>query len=302
MTELTWNHFREGVTHRFTTLPVQEFTFRITYVPILLPHEIREIVAARMTDITVEGLTAEPACDLTALHVEVNESATIKSGISKEDPYMRVIFPHPVFDFSMYMGPTMFLITKTNSSMEDLVHTVKLLEPIVKNLLSAEEDGGQKGPLAAAGIPGKALEVSLTFEHGIRLGKRLGRAEEASNLMLFKKLARLDLTEPEKPELTPLAAVQPDTIKRGDVTLIFTKNIKHRARRIRIQYEGPWNVTHRDVDLGVSYRMGGHTAPLKPEDLHDLKTPFLDFYRDLILKRFFDDLFYDVEVTGRVPK
>ncbi|MGY5129943.1 hypothetical protein [Streptomyces nigrescens] len=302
MTELTWNNFREGVTHRFTTLPVQEFQFRITYVPILLPHDVREYVAARTTDITVEGLAAEPACDLTALHVQVNQSATIKSGIDKEEPYVSVNFPHPVFDFSMFMGPTVFLIGKKNASMEDLVHTVKLLEPIIRNLLSMEREGDQKGPLAAVGVPDRAIELSLSFEHGIRLGTRLGKAEEASNLMLFKKLARLDLADPEKTESTPLAAVQPDTIKRGDVALLFTKTIKNRARRMRIEYQGPWNVTHKDVDLGVSYTMGGHTAPLTPQDLYDLRTPFFDFYRDLVLKRFFADLFYDVEVIGRVPK
>ncbi|BDM67307.1 hypothetical protein HEK616_07940 [Streptomyces nigrescens] len=300
MNELTWNHFRDGVDHRFTILPVQEFQFRITYVPIILPREAREFVAVRTTDITVDGLKAEPACDLTALHVELNQSATITSG--KEEPYVSVIFPHPVFDFSMFMGPTVFLVGKKNASMEDLVHTVKLLEPIIRNLLSPGEDGDQEGPLAKAGVLDKAIELSLSFEHGVRLGRRLGKAEEASNLMLFKKMARLDLADPEKTELTPLAAVQPNTVKRGDVALLFTKDIKHRARRIRIEYQGPWNVTHKDVDLGVSYTMGGHTAPFQPQDLYDLKTPFFDFYRDLILKRFFADLFYDVEVIGRVPK
>ena len=76
--------------------------------------------------------------------------------------------------------------------------------------------------------------------------------------------------------------------------------INNRLREMWFEYEGPWNVTQRDIDITLVYRMGGTGTTLEDTDLRDFRTPLEYFYRDLALKEVFAGLFADCEVQGRI--
>jgi hypothetical protein len=57
----------------------------------------------------------------------------------------------------------------------------------------------------------------------------------------------------------------------------FMKTINGRRRSLWVSYEGPWNVTGKDINVTTTYRLGEPESPLLPVALLDFRTPFVDF-------------------------
>ncbi|MFJ4559062.1 hypothetical protein ACIP4Q_23635 [Streptomyces massasporeus] len=292
----TWEEFRQGVHPRFTVLPIRSFAYRIQYVPTLIPPEDRDDVFNIVNSAVVSALQTEPLTDLTALRVSGSTMGDVRQEAESEDQYFTIHYGHPTFDFAVQMGPTTFVIAKQRTNMENLLHTVRLFALIASRLIPAPEAKGSQS-FNNVGISEKIHKVSFTFNYEVSLGEQLSTNEDINNLKLLDRLARIPPSE--KSATSPLVALQPDAITRGDISVFMSKTIKHRPRTILVSYEGPWNVTQKDVDLEFSYRMGGPTSPMQEWDVRDFRTPFEDFYRQLILKRLFVDLFSDAALIGR---
>jgi hypothetical protein len=294
----SWDEVTAGLPRRLA-LPIYRFTYEVRYVPILLQQPERRVLGNIVRASVVEALRAQPECELSALEIEVNQSENIESTSEIEAAYVTVVFRNPVFHFAIQVGPSRFRITKERCTLADLLHTVRLFSVITSRLFA--DDGGTTASLTTIGLTEHVFRLNVAFEHHLVLGRLLSNETiEIRNLDLFKKLARVDMGNPPiaSPE-APLAALQPDVIYRGDLTFGFRKKIRNRSREMWITYEGPWNVTQKDIDIRTSYRVGEGETSMERGDLYDFRTPFIDFFRDLVLKRFFADLFDNIEVTGR---
>jgi hypothetical protein len=135
----------------------------------------------------------------------------------------------------------------------------------------------------------------------LTLGSRISnRNQPVTNKNLFERLARVDNLASSDLHSSPLAALQSEGLIRGDVSYMFTKTIAGAPRQLVIDYEGPWNLAQRDIDLLLMMRSGYANAPFEFEHIKDFRGFVVDFYRDIILRRFFEDLFFDIEVLPRL--
>jgi hypothetical protein len=292
----TWTEFRTDVPSRLI-LPIRRFHFEVNYVPVSLNDTARRTFTTIIVDSVVNALSNHPDCELNSLLVNENQNVRVSSGAESEDSYITCTFGSPVYDFAIQAGPSVLRISKERSTMENLILTLPILSEIAA-FLFANPDEPQG--LIAAGL--RPHRITHRFEHQLALGHTLSdETVEVKNLALWEKLARMDSSSPHQtPANAPLAVLEPDQILRGDLFLVFTKIIGERLREVYIDYQGPWNITQRDIDLDCSYRVGGSQAPMKPADLIDFHTPTMSFYRDLIIRRLFASLFQDIQVQGRV--
>ena len=265
----------------------------MSYVPVLLEPDERVQAINLVTDAVIKGLSLEPECSLSALRVSANREANVDVGDDNDGSYFSVRFGNPVFDFLVQMGPTTFRIAKVSSTLQNLVLTTPLLAEITRQLFAA----GPAHGFAAAGINLNIYRSNFSWEHRLVLGRHLADESEATNVEVLGRLARL---APAAGGDSALEAFGTEGIVRGDVSLGFNRIIAGRRRQVWLNYEGPYNVTRKDVDMRVTYRLEDPNAPIQSiEDLVDFRTPFLEFYRDLVLKTLYRDLFKDIEVTGR---
>jgi len=290
----SWDEFKAGLPDRFE-LPVYDFEYRVRFVPVVLGEKEQATLFNQVRQVVVQALKSEPQCDLAALQTVLSpNSDAMTSKSDGENIYFAIVFTNPVFDFRLRVGPTTLLFEKQNTTQQNLLHTVRLFSLIMSGLFPPPvASGGGLQPFDAAGITSNIYRVAFRFEHHLELGDTFANQEPATNTGVLEKLLRL------KSGVIP-EGIQPDPIWRGDVTLAFGKAIDGRLRELWFEYEGPWNVTQRDVDITLSYRMGGAGTTLEDTDLRDFRTPLMSFYRDLILKDLFAGLFADCEVRSRV--
>lgn len=291
----TWDEFRNNLPSRLT-LPIRRFRFDVNYVPVSLADAPRRAFTTIIVDSVVNALENNPDCSLEALRVVENMDVNVSTGLESEQSYITCTFASPVYDFALQAGPSILRLSKERTTLENLLLTIKIFSDIAQQLFAS---GDESPDLIKAGI--RPHRIAHRFEHELVLGHRLSDdTAEVTNLVLLEQLAFVSASNPQELARSPLAALQPDSILRGDVFLVFKKVLQGRPREVYINYEGPWNITQRDIDIEVTYEVGGSPAPMMPQDLLDFRTPMIDFYHDLIIRRFFTDLFKDIQVQGRV--
>jgi hypothetical protein len=296
----SWDDFH-NVPERWT-LPLYEFTYSLQYVPLSISPEQRTAALAHTVNCVVDALKVEPDCELTSLRVSVNKADAIEMGDNSEPPYFGIGFASPVFDFSCQLGPSVLEFQKTRTTLPNLLLTTRILTRVCQRLFPATDATAATAAANFEEHTSIALQpVRLTFSwaYQLALGARLSDGEETTNLGALNKLARLEVPAGSNPQEYPLAGLEMEGIQRGDVTIGFTKTLNDRKRMGWIRYEGPWNITRKDVDLRFSYQVGSTVAPMEAGDLGDFWTPFVAFYRDEILRKFMGQLFGDTAVTVR---
>lgn len=289
-----WQEFK-SVPSRLR-LPIYEFSYSLQYVPVHLEPEHRRHAANIVTNAVVSALSVEPDRSLTSFSIQTNPNEP-----SADEGYFSINYTSPVYDFGISMGPSAFTMMKRAASLQDLLLTCRIFVAIAQQLFSVHarpEDGQADLPFAAVGIDLLPVRISFGWVHHLVLGTRLGDEIEATNSELLIKLLRLGPDAGSPPH--PLDSLSPGAIRRGDVNLGYTKELAGRPRQLWIGYEGPWNVTGKDVDFSTVYRLGESDSPMKPSDLVDFRTPFIEFFRDEILNGFFADLLGAVNVAARL--
>jgi hypothetical protein len=277
----SWDDFA-GVSERLL-LAVSQFTYTLQYVPVFLDADQQKQVANLMNEFIVPSLQDEPECQLYALNVE--------TGL--DDSYFAITFGNPVFDFMLQMDPTTITIAKQRTTVRNLLLTAKIMQRISTKLVKNQVDS--KYVFAPFGFPLRIIRVAFTWSYNLVLGTHRQDDTEATNDELFSKLARLRGGDAE----LPLAKLTDGAIKRGDVSVHYGKMLNDKRRNLWMNYEGPWNVTRKDIDLAVGYRMGESGSPFEPGDLTDFYTPFVSYWRDEILRGFFQQLFANCNVSNR---
>lgn len=290
-----WEDFTSGVPSRLM-LPLAEFSYIFEYVPLALEPGQRRYAQMVVTDAVVEALRTEPECSLTALRVVTSTEGNADHG----DNYFGISYTSPVFNFMIQMGPTSVQMAKARSTLQNLLLTSRLFAQIANALFPVAE-AGERGPspFEEAGVHINGVRLSFAWSHNLVLGVHLGNEREANNVELIEQLLRLGGGASGRDVRQPLSGVDPGAIRRGDINLGYTKELAGCPRQLWFSVESPWNVTQKDVDILVIYRLGESDSPLKGVDLCDFRTPFIAFYRDEVLKGFFSELFADIEVAGR---
>jgi hypothetical protein len=190
---------------------------------------------------------------------------------------------------------------KRATTLQDLLLTCRIFVAIARRLFpvsTSEEEVDASVTFDAVGISLHPVRISFGWVHHLVLGTRLGDEIEATNSELLMKMMRLGPESDSPPR--PLDSLAPGAIRRGDVNLGYTKELAGRPRQLWIGYEGPWNVTGKDVDISTVYRLGESDSPMEARDLLDFRTPFIAFFRDEILNGFFADLFGAVNIAARL--
>jgi hypothetical protein len=293
-----WQEFKASVPTRLM-LPLNEFSYTLQYVPVHLEPEQRRHAVNIVTNIVVSALSTEPECALTNLSV-LPASAREPTA---DESYFTLNFANPVYDFGIQMGPQAFTMVKRATTLQDLLLTSRLFAAIAEQLFPVQPETVNDGdpmvpPFAAAGIRLQPFRISFSWIHHLVLGTRLGTELEATNSELLTKLLRLGNDSGSSVE--PLSSLSSGAIRRGDVNLGFTKELAGRPRQLWYSYEGPWNVTGKDVNVATTYRVGEADCPMEAADLLDFRTPFIEFFRNEVLNGFFADLFESANVEARL--
>jgi hypothetical protein len=291
-----WQEFKSSVPTRLM-LPLNEFSYTLQYVPVHLEPEHRRHAANIVTSAIVSALSTEPERSLTSLSVLTNQEEP-----AADEAYFTVSYTSPVYDFGVKMGPNAFAMMKVATTLQDLLLTSRIFVAIARRLFPIQLEGGDGNsielPFIAAGIDLQPVRISFSWLHHLVLGTRLGNEIEATNSELLTKMLRLG--SDSESSLQPFSSLSPGAIRRGDVNLGFTKELAGRPRQLWYGYEGPWNVTGKDVNMSTVYRLGESDSPMEPRDLLDFRTPFIEFFRDEVLNGFFADLFASVNVEARL--
>ena len=293
---------KEGVDSRFL-LPVRRFDFIVEFVEIVPGEEQVRRLANLLDRAVVESLKGRPDCPMYALRHRTQQSRK-----NEEQPRLHgITLDAPVYDFGVVLDTDSLSLVKLNSSLEDLILTVPIFEDICTRLFSPTASGHDEHPdrltdlLGLGGGVGLIHRVLFTFDQRMRLGTHMTDSmRQARNTELLNRLLRTAAAGGDEPHTAPLGVLRPETIWRGDVTLAFSAALgkEERKRSVWIEYKGPYNVTQRDVNLEFQYRCGVGDAHFEERDLLDWETPFLAFYRDIVLKKFMPAFFHDVNVVG----
>lgn len=285
---------------RLLSLPVDSFAYDVLYVPSEFPQEQRDAATNHVARVVVAALRPIPACDLSSLRITANKTAEIVTGESRETSIFAITFGNPVFDFLIQMGPTRFHMEKQSTTLQNLLLTIPIFEAISHTLFEYVQVEDMRLPAIAlgAGLPLDPYKLIMSWKYKLTLGKHLSDEDEATNDELFARLARL--RSGDKGIGVPLAALDMEGFVRGDMTMGYTKVLGDRRRLLFVSFEGPWNVTRKDVDIRVQYEMGDSSSPLQETDYYDFRTPFLAFLRDEIFRKFFRELFANSAVVGRL--
>jgi hypothetical protein len=290
----TWADFRNSVPSRLT-LPVAGFEYQLQYVPMFLDNEQRGHALNVVTRAVVDTLRPEPDTTLTSLRVTTNPANDVQTHEDREDVYFYLTYPGPVYDFQIQMGPTTLRISKRRTTLQSLLLTTRLWSNVLQRLFAPVETDAPT--FADARIGFHFIRLTLDWKHELTLGAHLGDEIEATNVELLEELVRLD--SGPSGQTSALGSLGAVNILRGDVNLGFEKELAGRSRQLWVKYDGPWNVTHKDLDLKATYRIGDRGDSILKTDLYDFRTPFVAFYRDLVLGAFSKELFRNVEVVGR---
>ncbi len=285
---------------RLLSLPVDSFTYDVLYVPSAFTQEQRDAATNHVARAVVAALRPIPGCDLSSLRISANKTAEIVSDENKETSIFAISFGNPVFDFIIQMGPTRFHMEKQRTTLQNLLLTIPIFEAISYSLFEHVQVENMRLPALSlgAGLPFDPYNVILTWKYKLTLGKHLSDEDEATNDELFARLARLQAGG--EGAGVPLGALDMEGFVRGDMTVGYTKVLEQRRRLLFVSFEGPWNVTRKDVDIRVQYEMGDSLSPLQEADYYDFRTPFLAFLRDEIFRKFFRELFANSAVVGRL--
>ncbi|HKQ48685.1 MAG TPA: hypothetical protein VJZ71_11500 [Phycisphaerae bacterium] len=305
-----WIDFRSGLLEKRFLLPVS-FRYKVEFVRI--EPDPGQLLQLRnfLIQCVVGSIRDREDCPLYTLQ---HQAIPASSGKTEDGDEGAVLFAvalgTPVYDFGLLLTQTGLHIVKNRSSLQDLILTVPIFEDICQRLFPVRTpaaDNKKDRPLSlldCLGMAGLGLvhRVIFRFEQRLRLGTHITEQRDARNTELLGKLIKAELPHATNhaDREAPIASIQPEDFKRGDVTLSFTKQIAGRPRGVWIAYEGPYNVTQQDVDLTFQYRCGEGDAPMIEDDIRDWDNPFKAFYRDTILNRFMPNLLFDIHVEPRI--
>jgi hypothetical protein len=304
--DLNWKEFRAPLTDSRFIIPVWSFTYDVQYVPTMIDQarlgKVMNIVASAV----VESIKDIEGCPLSAIRMTPGtvESPSEEEG---EKAYFTIANETPVYDFALQTGPRTFRLTKLRSSLDDLIVTVPIFYNICQQLFSEigglDRDSNPLPPLIdLLDVSDRLHTVRFSFEHRLRLGSHI--AEQSREVMNTELIERLIKTTPfdrqQHPERdAPFLALNAEAVRRGDVTLAVEKSFGDKKRNIWVNFEAPMNIKQKDVDIRFDFSCGEGGASITTADLTDWMTPFVQFYRDLILQRFLPALMYDITFQPR---
>jgi hypothetical protein len=280
-------------------LPVHEFECRIRFSPVVLQTTQRTALVDLVSDHVVDALRSEPACELQELNIDINRKEFIEFSRGREDTYLSVGFDNPQYHFSLLVGPTTIVLSKQRNTLSSLVNTASLLERLCSTLFPESADESVQAFSLYPTMGRRVYDVRFTWKNYLTLGSRLSSEEEANNLDILPNLLKWD-HPPGSPDAPLERLIGSGSVLRGDVTVGATRTIAGRPRQVWCTFEAPHNVTRKEVDVTTSYRVGQSDCPLEPGDLRDFRTPFLYFYRDIVLNGLFMSFFKDIAIEGRL--
>jgi hypothetical protein len=292
---LNWNEFSAGVNEKRFLLPVRNFHFDVQYVRVSPSIDEMQMAANFVSACALNTLKGSPDCELSALKLVPGVEPGKEVQDEESTPsYFNVLYPHPVYDFTLQIGAEAIRISKVRSSLEDLIATIPILEDLCQRLFGGKTPPGGPPPAEAPSIlklmrlGGRIHRVAFSFEQRLRVTThKIQTNVQATNVELLHKLMRTSHSPgvhlPD--HQAPLVGLQPEGIMRGDVTLSLIKTLASRPRNLWIDYKAWYNINRKDLDLEFQYRCGGTSSPWQESDLLDWRTPFTEFYRDLILNQ-----------------
>lgn len=309
--KMKWAEFKQPITDQRFILPIWDFTCDLKYVPIDIGADRLRAVTNLVGSAIIDAIRGVPGCPLSAIEVRPGKVEQEQAEDSTESAYVTIANTSPVYDFALQIGPKTCRMFKLRSSLEDFIATVPILHRACEQLFrqgTTPEDepvGDQPSLLSVLGIQDRVHRFQFSFEHRLRLGAHIAEGDrEALNVELIEKLVRIGSTDrrgqhPERE--APLLSLTSEALYRGDVSLSLEKSFGgEKVRNIWVIFEGPFNITQKDVNLRFDFRCGEGRGELSIEDLTDWYTPVVGFYRDMILRRFLPSLLYDIQVEPRL--
>jgi hypothetical protein len=284
---LTWDQFRKDVQTRFL-LPVTQYLMRIDFVEVSPTAQRVAAISDLITAGAVEAVRSMPQPDLAALKLHQLQ----------EPGLVRVTYGHPVFSFFVELGKNHFILSKPSCSLEELTLTVPLLEAIADQLFSKTT----KNSLIDTELLSRSYQLSHKFSQYLTLGSRLtDESQSPTNLDVMPFFVSMG-----EPASSVLSLLQPEKVIRGDAKFSFYKTIAGKLRNLWIIFEGPWNVTQRDISFQFEVRLhegeiGEIAGGIELDDFRDFETPLLA-YRDFVLKRIYPHIFHDIQVFPKITR
>ncbi|MFH1109032.1 MAG: hypothetical protein V1790_07555 [Planctomycetota bacterium] len=303
-----WDDFCRGVTDQRFILPVWTFHFDVDYVPTAWAPSQIQAAQNLIASTAVSAIRNIPGCPISGISTW-SSSHPAQGKTDDEDDnqaFFTLANQIPVYDFAIQLRPKTFRLLKFRTSIADLIATVPILEDIATKLfaIGRGSDSTQDQPslVKVLGLQDRIHAATFAFQHRIRTITYITQPNvEVTNVEVIKKLVNTELGPGSNAERqSPLGALHPEQIRRGDVTLSFTKTIMRRKRTVWVILECPVNITQKDIDLRFDYRCGEGGSAIEEVDISDWSVPFQGFYRDLILNKFLPALLHDIRIEPRI--
>lgn len=309
----SYDKYKARINDERFVIPLESYHFSIRYVSVLPKQQIQEILPDFISSAVIKALSAVSDCPKNALSIKIGSSQEGTEFSSENDiTFISISNNVPVYDFYLYVGNKTIQLQKSNTSLNDLICTIPIIEALFNNLFShstflGEDSVEHQVPSLAdiLGISDRIYAITHGFQHKVAVTNHIAnRNQLASNTELIKKTAMTSLNP--HPGITyqehncPFGALNPESLLRGDISLNFEKTMASKLRQIGIHIEHPFNIKQRDIDLHFQYSTNEDRSKVELTDILDITTPFEDFYRDLILNRFLPNYFYDINFDVRL--
>lgn len=308
--DINYNQFISKIGDERFIQPLSMYHCFIDYVSVLPTPEIQQILPNFISSAVIKAIEVVKDCPKSSLSMEIGDTSIEKGFTSdKELNFIRITNSSPVYDFQLTIGNKGIELAKANTSLSDLISTIPIFNKLFEILFNpTQENSGEVVPpslIDVLGINGRIIRIGHAFQNKLSVINHIASKNKmASTVELTKKLTLTSLSPLPgisfQEQNCPIGALGPEELKRNDTTLCFTKTFDSKKREVWLIIKHPTNIKQQDLDLRFDYRIDEDTESIENENLFDFKTPFIDFYRDLILNRFMPNYMYDINFETRL--
>lgn len=266
---------------------VSLFSLQISYAPWPFDEELRIEFAEGLYRVLFEIITSSK---LPVGHLEYLRP---KEG---HDPWVLIKYNWPGRSFTVRFDDTKCLVACSAIQLKNLVFLAKTVFSKLTQHLYAEPLG------PAARLADRTDSISYAFTDRLRIGDHKVQGRPVKNFEIVGGALSLNKAAKGGAQLNvedALLAVGVEDYIRVDFTQLAIKTLRNRRFVTGLSMEAPFNEEQTLLDITSNIKMD-EEMELSFDDALDWEIPLIDFYRDVVLRRFYSNLLCSVEYV-RVP-
>lgn len=275
---------------------IQTFTVMVTFAPWPFPEDFKVRFAEVFYQQIFQVMLAAQL-PIGRLVFQTPESLMATSALLKQmgndarTGWFTVAYREPGREFGVTLSETVFQIRCDNIRLEDLVFLADRVFSKITQILTSEQ-------LAQfTMLEKRAASVAYTFVNSYKLGDDKVQKKPTPNYKIMSSALALDRKIPTSDERNPQHALQTIGIERYirvDFAQHALKTLRGHIYNIILSLEAPFNEKNSVLNLTSVIKMEEDFGFDLKAGLN-IEVALVDFYRDIIIRRFLDNLLCTVD-------